>query len=67
MADTYTTTITFPPNLLAMLRQEAQETGNSLSSIIRRRVLDSYRREAADLGAVFYPDPPDEEPEPVSE
>lgn len=67
MADDYKIVLQIPPNLENMIRQEAQDTGNSINSIIRRRVLDSYRREAADLGAVFYPDPPDAEPEPEIE
>lgn len=63
MADDYRIVLQLPPNLENMIRQEARDTGNTISSIIRRRVLDSYRREAAELGAVFYPDPPDAEPE----
>jgi hypothetical protein len=65
--DDFKTYISLPPNLLRMIRQEAEDSGNSMTSIIRRRVLDSYRREAAELGAVLFPDPPDAEPEPEVE
>lgn len=50
MDEVITTTLAMPPEISAMIRQEAKDTGNSFASIIRRRVLDSYRREAKDLG-----------------
>ena len=50
MADTYVATLTLPNQLLALIREEARVSGNSLSSVMRRRILDSYRREAAELG-----------------
>lgn len=64
MGESNRTYISLTPFLAAMIEQEARETGNSLSSIIRRRVLDSYRREAAELGHVLNGDETQVEPSP---
>lgn len=48
MAD-YITTISIPPNLLAMIRQESKDTGNSMVAVMRKRIWDSYQREASEF------------------
>lgn len=50
MSESSRTYISLPPRLLAMVESEAKEKGNTISSVIRHRILDSYRREARDLG-----------------
>lgn len=60
MDEVITTTLSMPAKISALIRHEAKETNNSFASIIRRRVLDSYRREAKELGIPVMIDIEDE-------
>lgn len=65
MSETYTATLTLPPALLALIRKEAEQSGNSLSAVMRRRILDSYQREAADLGYTLELEETERDKEPI--